>query len=129
VENIALPAGRVKGLLKTGAQAFAGIADNGLGGEALIAQFENANGPGITVAVLFLAKEIAIGARDIDADQNRVAGLKDLIVSANQDGGQILARVDELSDTDPGAPGTMLWMVPMDMGWSNRARSSSATPL
>jgi len=56
VENIALPAGRVKGLLKTGAQAFAGIADNGLGGEALIAQFENANGPGITVAVLFLAK-------------------------------------------------------------------------
>ena len=49
-------------------------------------QLQQADAPGVAVAVLFLAQQVAVGGGDIDADQHRLAGLEDLVVGADADG-------------------------------------------
>src|SRR5215831_693170 len=50
--------------------------------------------------MLFKTKKVAISGTSVGTDQHRVAGLKDLVVNANRDAGQILAGVDLLRGGD-----------------------------
>lgn len=83
-----------------GLEGAAAITDDGLGGEAAVAQFQQPYAPGDAVAVLFQTQEIAIGRSHIDADQDGLAALLDFIMGADADLGKFCLLV-----TDPGLLG------------------------
>jgi hypothetical protein len=60
----------------------------------LFLQVEQPNAPGIGVAVLLQRKQIAVGGVDIGADQHGLTALKDFVVRAKADGGEVLAFVE-----------------------------------
>ena len=69
---------------------MAGIGDGGLGPQPAVGQLQQADAPGVGIAVLLEAEQVAIGRGGIDPDQHRVAGLVDLVMSADAD-----SRMDE----------------------------------
>src|SRR3954466_10435142 len=83
-----------QGLLMPGAESRAEIGDGGLGSEAPVDQFEEAQPPGVGVAMLFLAEQVTVGGLGVDADEDRVTGLEDLVIGTDADAGQVLAKVD-----------------------------------
>ena len=94
VEDIA-PARRVgKGQVAARAQSGAEVGDEGLGVEAALVQFEEADAPGDAVAMIFLAEQEAVGGRGIDADEDRLLGLEDFIDQADVDGAQDVLVID-----------------------------------
>ena len=81
VEDIASTGDLGQGQALAGTEAAAGVGDGGLGIEALVDQLQEAHTPGIGVAMILQAEQIAIHRRGIDAHEHRVAGLKDFVVS------------------------------------------------
>lgn len=73
----------------SGPQGEATIGDGSFGVEAALNQFQQADPPGVGVAMLFLTQEIAVGGIGSDADQDGISGLEDLVVQANADSRQI----------------------------------------
>ena len=59
------------------------VGDGGIGIEALIDQLQQAHAPGVGVAMVLQAKQVAIGRRGIDAHEHRLTGLEDLVVGAD----------------------------------------------
>ena len=115
VEDVAAAGHVGQGLLLAGPQPRGEVGDGGVGAEAAVAQLQQAHAPGVGVAVLFQAEQVAVGGSDVDADQDGLAGLEDLVVGADADGGR-----------GPGwslswravatAWWTMLWTVPSGQG-------------
>jgi hypothetical protein len=83
-----------RGLLP-GAQALPGIGDRAVGLQLPCAGIEQIHAPGVRVAMLRGREKIAIHRRGIDAGQNRCRALKDLVMQAHANAGQILAFVDD----------------------------------
>ena len=102
VEDIAATGdlGQRRGL--AGAEAGAEVGDDGLGGEAALGQFQQPHPPGVGVAVLLLTQQVAEGGGGIDAHQDRVAGLEDLVMGPDADGGQVVRAVDLAGPSDGG---------------------------
>ena len=100
VEDVA-PAGDLgQGQGLAGTQPAAGVGDGGLGIEALVDQLQQAHAPGLGVAMVLQAQQVAIGRGRIDADEHRVAGLKDLIVGPDANAGQVVTSADGPSRFD-----------------------------
>src|SRR5208283_786451 len=70
------------------------IGDSGLGGEALVDQFQQPDAPGIGVAMLFLTQQEAEGGLGIDPHKDGIARLEDLVKEADEDGGEVVLLVD-----------------------------------
>ena len=94
VEDIASTGDLGQGQGLAGTEATAGVGDGGLGIEALVDQLQEAHTPGIGVAMILQAEQIAIRRRRIDTHEHRVAGLKDFVVSPDPDAGQIAPLTD-----------------------------------
>src|SRR5207245_1377941 len=94
MEDITTAGAPGQGLLMAGAEPRAEIGDGGLGGETPFDQLEEAYPPGVGVAMLFLAQQVAVGGLDVDADEDGASGLEDLVIGADADAGQVLAKVD-----------------------------------
>ena len=100
VEDIALAGDIRQGLGLAGAEAAAGVGDGGLGIEALIDQFEQADAPGVGVAMFLQAEQVAIGRGRVDTHEHRLAGLEDLVVGPDADASQVDTAADRLSRFD-----------------------------
>ena len=85
VEDIAATGdlGHRQGL--AGAEAGAEVGDDGVGGEAALGQFQQPHPPGVGIAVLLLAQQVAERGGGVDAHQDRVAGLEDLVMGPDAD--------------------------------------------
>ena len=77
-----------------GAEPAAGVGDGGLGGEAPVDQLQQAHAPGVGVAMVLQAQQVAVGRGGIDAHEDRVAGLEDLVMGPDADAGQVVRSVD-----------------------------------
>jgi len=75
------------------ADAGAEIGDGGLGSKAALLQLEQADGPGVGIAVVFAAEQKAVGGSDVGAHQHGLAILEDLIETGDGDVAQIVAEV------------------------------------
>lgn len=84
----------------TSPQARGEIGDGGIRGETAILPFQQTDAPGIRVAVVFEAEQVAIGRFDVGSDQDGSARLEDLVMHANTDGLEILLGVDAASRGD-----------------------------
>src|SRR6185503_5644166 len=67
--------------------------DGGLGGQAAFDGFQKAHAPGVAVTVLLLAEQEAERGVGVAADQDRAAGLEDLVQGGDADGTEVLAVV------------------------------------
>lgn len=61
--------------------------------EATFGQLQQAYAPSVGVAVLFETEEVAIGGSDVGADQDGPSSLKNLVVGADADVGEIVLGV------------------------------------
>ena len=77
----------------SGPQSAARVGDGGLGVEALVLQFQQAEAPGVAVAMFLQAQQVAVGGIDVGPDQHRPPALEDLVVGADADAGQVLLPV------------------------------------
>ena len=91
MEDITAAGDPGQGLLMAGAEPRGEIGDGGLGGETPVDQLEEAHPPGVGVAMLFLAQQVAVGGRGVDADEDGATGLEDLVIGTDADAGQVLA--------------------------------------
>ena len=78
MEEIAAARNAGQGQLLARAKARAEVGDGGFGGEAARLQFEQANAPGVGVAMLLLAEQEAVGRTDMGARQDGFAVLENL---------------------------------------------------
>jgi hypothetical protein len=85
MEHIALAGDFGKGLSLTGAETSPGVGDGCLGIEALRNQIEQADAPGVGVAMFLQAKQVAIGRGCVDTHEYRLAGLENLVVGSDAD--------------------------------------------
>ncbi len=76
-----------------GTQPPGEIGDGGVGMEAALAQFQQTHAPCVGVAMFFRTEEVAVGRSDVGADENRSAGLEDLVVGADAHRGEVLLGV------------------------------------
>ncbi len=90
-----------------GAEAGAEVGDDGVGGEAVLGQFQQPHRPGVGIAVLLLAQEVAERGGGVDTHQDRVAGLEDLVMGSDADGGQVVRVVDRAGPGDGGLDDVM----------------------
>ncbi len=63
----------------TSAETAAGIGDGCLGIEALINQLEQADAPGVGIAMFLQAQQEAIGRGCVDTHEHRLLGLENLV--------------------------------------------------
>ena len=77
-----------------GAESRAEIGDGSLGSETLVDLFQQSDGPGIGVAMLFQTQQETEGGFGIDSHEDRVAGLVDLIEKTDANGGEVVLLVD-----------------------------------
>jgi hypothetical protein len=89
-----------QGLLRPGAEPRAEIGEGRLGGETAVDQLEQAHAPGLGVAMVLLAQQVALGGRGVDADEDGATRLEDLVLGPDADPGQVLALVDRAGDGD-----------------------------
>ena len=68
-----------KGLRLTGAKTRACIGDGPLGLEALIHQIEQADAPGVGIAMVLQTQQKAIGRVGVDTHEHRLLGLENLV--------------------------------------------------
>src|SRR5258708_39301061 len=73
-----------------GTDAVGEVGDSGIGSEATVGQLEQADAPGLGIAVIFAAEQKAEGGSDIGAHQHGAAVLEDLIESGETHVGEIL---------------------------------------
>jgi hypothetical protein len=97
VENIALAGDIGKGLSLTGVKTTTGVGDDCFGIEALIDQVQQADAPGVGVAMFLQAKQIAIGRGRVDTHQYQLAGLKYLVVGSDPDASYLDTTADRSS--------------------------------
>jgi len=57
-------------------------------------QLQQADAPGVGIAVFLQTKQIAVGAISVGPPQDGLSALEDLIVDADADGGQVLLVVE-----------------------------------
>ena len=100
VEDIAATGDIGQGEFLAGAEAGAEVGDGGVGGEAAVGQFQEPHAPGVGVAVLLLAEQVTERGGGIDAHEDRPSGLKDLVMGADADAGQVVRPVDLLGPRD-----------------------------
>ena len=124
MENIASAGDIRQGLSLTGADATR-VGDGCLGIEALIDQLEQADAPGVGVAMFLQTQQVAIGRRGVDTHEHRLTGLEDLVVGSNADAAKSKRRL--IARAGSTALVTMLCTVPREMRQSKRSRSSSTT--
>ena len=74
-----------QGLSLTGAETATCVGDGCLGIEALIDQIEQADAPGVGVAMFLQTKQVAIGRGRVDTHEHRLAGLENLVVGSDAD--------------------------------------------
>ena len=79
---------------------FRSIGAGGVGSEAAVLQFEQADGPGVTVALLFGTKQKAVGGRAVGADEDGLLILEDFVETAEANVGEILTEVVRPCFTD-----------------------------
>jgi hypothetical protein len=97
------PTGSVRqSLFGPTAQAPAEISDGHLGCQAALAQFQQANAPGVAVVAFLLAEQAAEAGARVGGDQDGPAGLEDLVQSGAADGRQVLLGVDRLGGSGGG---------------------------
>ena len=77
-----------------GTKGLAAVGDDAFRAEALVAQVQQMHAPGRLVAMVLGRQQVAVRREDIGADENRLAGLVDLIVGADGNGPQVLGVVD-----------------------------------
>jgi hypothetical protein len=77
----------------SGAEPLAGVGDGRLGLEALVLQLQQPDAPGVGVAVIFDAQQVAVVGIGVDPDQHRPAALKDLVVGADADAAEVLLLI------------------------------------
>src|SRR4051794_23464768 len=65
-----------------------------VGVKVALGQLQQSPPPGVAIAVAFWTQEVAIRRTRIDPNQDGLAYLKDLVVRADADGGQVLTVVD-----------------------------------
>ena len=83
--------------------------------EAAFGQLQQSHAPGVGIAMLFETEQVAIGGSDIGADQHGLAGLENLVVGADADGGEILSWSLSWRAVAT-AWCKMLWTVPRERG-------------
>jgi hypothetical protein len=93
VQNVAAAGGAGQDLRLGGAQGFAGVGDHVVGVKATLLQLQQAHPPGVGVATVFEAEQIAVAGQGVDADEHRLARLKDFIVRPDPDAAQLLSVV------------------------------------
>ncbi len=96
MEDIAATGDLGQRQILAGAQAGAEVGDGGLGGEAAFGQFQESHPPGVGVAVLFRAQQVAEGGSGVDAHEDRPSGLEDLVMGPDADAGQVVGAIDLL---------------------------------
>ena len=126
MEHIALAGDIRQGLSLTGAETAAGVGDGCLGIEALIHQLQQADAPGVGIAMLLQTQQIAIGRGGIDTHEHRLAGLENLVVGSDR-GRRAKSTLRLIARAGSTALATMLCTVPREMRQSKRSRSSSTT--
>ncbi len=82
------------------AQSRAGVGDGGIGIEAVIDQLQQTHAPGLGVAMVLQAKQIAIGRCGIDTHEHWLTGLKDLVMGTDAHAAQIATAADRPSRFD-----------------------------
>ena len=100
MEDIATTGDCGQGQCLAGAEAGAEVGDGGVGGEAAVGQFQEPDAPGVGVAVLLLTQQVTECGCRIDAHEDRPSGLKDRVVGADTDAGQVVRTVDLRSRRD-----------------------------
>ena len=125
MENIALAGDIREGLSLTGAETATRIGDGCLGIEALIDQIEQADAPGVGVAMFLQTQQVAIGRGRVDTHEHRLAGLEDLVVGSDADASQVARPL--IARAGSTALRTMLCTVPREMRQSKRSRNNSTT--
>jgi hypothetical protein len=75
------------------ADAGAEIGDGGTGCKTTLLQLEQADGPGVGVAVFFQAEQTAVAGSNIGAHQHGSAALEDFIKGGHVDVGQMVLEV------------------------------------
>jgi hypothetical protein len=93
VEGVTAAGDLGQGQFVPGHEAAAAVADNRPGCQALLLQLQQAEAPGVGIAMRFRAQQVAVGGSDIDADQHRLARLEDLVVGTDSDPRQVLLPV------------------------------------
>src|SRR5258708_13101339 len=93
MKNIAATGRLGHGPFLAGAKAGAEIGDRSLGSETAILTFEQAEGPGVGVALVFDAQQKAVGGPDVGANQNGSALLEDFVEAGDVHVGEILTAV------------------------------------
>ena len=83
-----------KGQGLAGTEAVAGVGNDRLGIETLVNQLQQPHAPCVSVAMVFQAEQVALDRGRIDADEHRVAGLKDLIMDPDANAGQVATSGD-----------------------------------
>ena len=74
-------------------QTTTGVGDGGVRAKTVVLQLQQPDAPGVGVAVFFETEQVAERRRHIDTDENRLPVLKDLVVRADADRGQIVVCV------------------------------------
>lgn len=72
------------------APAAAASGAGGIRSETAVAPFQQTHAPGYGIAVFLRAEQIARGGGDVSPDHHRAASLKDLVVSADGNTGEVL---------------------------------------
>ena len=98
--------------LLAGTQGLAAVRNGRLGGKTLVGQLQQTHAPGVGIAMLLGAEQVAVGGLGVAAGQDRHVGLEDLVVGADADGGEILLVV--AVGVRATAWWTMLWTVPRE---------------
>ena len=88
-------------------EAGAEVGDGGVRGETTVGQFQESHAPGLGVAVLLQAQEVAERRGGADAHEDRPSGLKDLVMGPDPDPGQVVGAVDLLGRRHGGADHVM----------------------
>ena len=93
MKDIAAAGDAGQGALLARANAGAEIGDRGRGSEAAVLAFEQTQGPGVAIALVFGAEQEAVGGTDVGADENGLALLEDFVETGDVHVGEILAVV------------------------------------